>query len=653
MSTYNTSHVNRGDRARKQGLVVTGERPDNSVARPVVASKRSQSSHGHDHAGVGRAVAPPRDAVRQMMVYMAAGPVVRPNRDLPFEQPAAPRMQAKTSIRNRALDTMKSSETARGAPRKVLEDMLPSVRKRQHEDVGGRVASRRSSTFMTPAKRISKRGFFGRAHDEDSSMSRGIPPRNLGFQMYEDDLPDIDDPSAPIQRTLLFRDGRVYGKGARKVDYQAARKQSRVANVIEIDDMSPPLAELEVPSRPNSPTEKLRNDLETLTLSESLMKATDKLPFLRRNVRRGFRRFCSTNGVSTGPPAPPRKPVVIIYRTAHDGDGASGHEGDEDDYEAEMDDWCCPICETFGRFSNQEMLKKHLELFHEETRVQWEVREGTAIITLNVPKLSDEELEETPSTSRSPSPVTPPTNTVDMILPSEMDRPPVFDDVSNSGTPVEMAERPSVTAPAAQPSLPAQHKFKFKFDPFSVYASSQSAPPSTLLPIRRQMSSSPPPSILLGPQPPLDPLGPTARAPFFPFSIEGGTKLHYSCRPGGARLYDLLGTLPMERYGLLAWTVTHKEEEIFELDDTRDEDKVMQALWSRWILLHRNSFVENYCKGVIAFVDEYWSLIQLAAGWKALRVHLLVLAQSRYLTGPELVKILQHYESLTGTGMKE
>lgn len=61
----------------------------------------------------------------------------------------------------------------------------------------------------------------------------------------------------------------------------------------------------------------------------------------------------------------------------------------------------------------------------------------------------------------------------------------------------------------------------------------------------------------------------------------------YSARPGGPKLYDLLNELPMEEFGLMGWFVIDKEEEIFEQDDVRDEDKVMQALWARWIILHR------------------------------------------------------------------
>lgn len=61
-----------------------------------------------------------------------------------------------------------------------------------------------------------------------------------------------------------------------------------------------------------------------------------------------------------------------------------------------------------------------------------------------------------------------------------------------------------------------------------------------------------------------------------------------SSRPGGEQmLYDLMAGLSMKPFGVLAWSVIDREEELFELADTRDEDKVMQALWSRWIMLNR------------------------------------------------------------------
>jgi hypothetical protein len=71
-----------------------------------------------------------------------------------------------------------------------------------------------------------------------------------------------------------------------------------------------------------------------------------------------------------------------------------------------------------------------------------------------------------------------------------------------------------------------------------------------------------------------------AKHPYLPESA-------YSCRPGGPRLFDLVALESMKPFGVMAWAVEDQDEEIFEVDDCLDEDKVMQSLWARWIFLHR------------------------------------------------------------------
>lgn len=61
-----------------------------------------------------------------------------------------------------------------------------------------------------------------------------------------------------------------------------------------------------------------------------------------------------------------------------------------------------------------------------------------------------------------------------------------------------------------------------------------------------------------------------------------------SCRPGGPRLYDLLNELSLEPFGVMTWAIVESEEVTFEQDDLIDEDKVMLALWNRWIMLNRS-----------------------------------------------------------------
>lgn len=114
-------------------------------------------------------------------------------------------------------------------------------------------------------------------------------------------------------------------------------------------------------------------------------------------------------------------------------------------------------------------------------------------------------------------------------------------------------------------------------------------------PILKFKNRSPSPPLQMQRKPPVviegDPLAPLA--------LQNGIRLpgdQYSCRPGGKRLYDLLHTdanspdyaFDYEKaFGILAWQVREKEEEIYENDDIKDEYKVMHVLWMRWTMLNR------------------------------------------------------------------
>lgn len=89
----------------------------------------------------------------------------------------------------------------------------------------------------------------------------------------------------------------------------------------------------------------------------------------------------------------------------------------------------------------------------------------------------------------------------------------------------------------------------------------------------------------------LDPLGPLG---LYPYLISNGQdddeNLIISCRPCGPRLFDLVAGYPMSDYGLTSWSLLERDEELFEIDDIRDEEKAMQALWNRWIFSKRRCF---------------------------------------------------------------
>jgi len=177
-------------------------------------------------------------------------------------------------------------------------------------------------------------------------------------------------------------------------------------------------------------------------------------------------------------------------------------------------------------------------------------------------------------------------------------------------------------------------------------------------------------------------LDPSVRPPYLPFK-----SVEFSCRPNGPKLYDILGAKSLDQFGILSWSVIDREEELFEMDGVRDEDKVMQALWCRWIMVNRLSFVRvnfplalltsttsrqrhfirNYLEGTKQFIEDNHDYIRWGAGWLALRAWLLVsflrwtlfgfteipqsqvLHQTRFLKIEEVVDALEFYESLVST----
>lgn len=131
-----------------------------------------------------------------------------------------------------------------------------------------------------------------------------------------------------------------------------------------------------------------------------------------------------------------------------------------------------------------------------------------------------------------------------------------------------------------------------------------------------------------------DPLGPLPNADDY-------ESLRFSCRPCGPRLFDLVARFPASDYGLTSWSLLERDEELFEIDDVRDEEKAMQALWNRWIFFERrysgcfsyrhhhplikltSRFFLSPKKTVIEFVSKFSAVIKKTAGWKGMRVWLL------------------------------
>ncbi|KAL0071187.1 hypothetical protein AAF712_001751 [Marasmius tenuissimus] len=394
-----------------------------------------------------------------------------------------------------------------------------------------------------------------------------------------------------------------------------------------------------------------------------------RLPFLQRNLYVGFRSHCRARGVYLDSED---ENVVVQLEATYIYEANGGPASFTTPLAPSS--WTCPLCLLHRKFSNRYVLQKHLEWDHHEVQVRW-VRGTSDMMTgwtveLTLP------LPSAPTTDAQVHPHLQYTTYEEENYPNV---PWKFEELSNdlkayerewgqdkgkgkarevSSTPTLSREEISTRDSSILTTTISYRNAASTRDESSALTSSvaSTAEPSTsasTLPIhvKKARSISPPITLTARDEEEVevDPLGPTAKYPFLPVqSDDGKIVIRYSCRIGGPKIYDLLGTLPMDQFGVLAWAVLDREEEIFEVDDIRDECKVMHALWARWIFLNRNVFIRNYVEGVQSFIDEYWKIIQRAAGWEALRYWLLLLLPTRFLTGHDVAQLLKYYEEKVG-----
>ena len=184
-----------------------------------------------------------------------------------------------------------------------------------------------------------------------------------------------------------------------------------------------------------------------------------------------------------------------------------------------------------------------------------------------------------------------------------------------------------------------------------------------------------------------DPLGALKTHSYLSSSVgDDSCSPNFSCRPCGPRLFDSVAEDSISDYGLTLWSLLERDEELFEIDDVRDEEKAIQAMWNRYIFFERrclrphskhssctdwlkSQYLLDPRKVVIEFLETFQRTIVETAGWKGVRVWLLVrfpipvemllilllawsqlLAKHKYLTGDDVVTVMTHYETLAGIG---
>jgi len=121
------------------------------------------------------------------------------------------------------------------------------------------------------------------------------------------------------------------------------------------------------------PPEELVNAVKALAISPIRMQATRQLPFLRRNLRQGFISRCANVLI----PIHPDQKHVSLEVTYEYVDGIV--------FKAKIENWLCPLCNLFGKFTTQATLYCHLKWDHKEIFSDWKKIEGSDVCMLAIP----------------------------------------------------------------------------------------------------------------------------------------------------------------------------------------------------------------------------------------------------------------------------
>ncbi|KAL5479052.1 hypothetical protein ACEPAI_2340 [Sanghuangporus weigelae] len=386
---------------------------------------------------------------------------------------------------------------------------------------------------------------------------------------------------------------------------------------------------------PEDLEKELTDALDALTIREARLLARGQLPFLRRNLRKSMDALGPSKWRGHDSDAIRSIEVThvnVIYVIAeYEYPGGSFYGR-----------WFCPLCAINLCFNTRGALDTHLYRHHTQCAYEWsDSGDNSLLLKVTLPNVPESESGTEDSGKKEFVLIGSSSEEEDLssddqhvLHPQRV--PPAQDKPFLRGPSVVRAQTIFSSSPSkAQPSSPILSPIR----PFIVAKTTIPALPNILRPPRPIDPENPD---RYPTPPPFDELeGPAAAHPYI-------TEDTYSDRPGGPKLYDILNELNLEPFGLMTGHVIEREEDVFELGDTRDEDKVMLALWSRWIFLNRPKFIEDYEAGIQVFVDEYWRTIHRAAGFAALRTWLLVLVQNRYLTGTQFCDTLKYYKDLVG-----
>lgn len=122
---------------------------------------------------------------------------------------------------------------------------------------------------------------------------------------------------------------------------------------------------------PEMPSDTLIEALENISLTTIRLAKLHRLPFMLRNLRKGFLSRCKSLGIDPSHSIPPSKPITVIYKCV--AQLAEDRYPEQRGTRTTMADWRCPLCELHGVFPAQQILQAHLQRDHPGVGFQWDM----------------------------------------------------------------------------------------------------------------------------------------------------------------------------------------------------------------------------------------------------------------------------------------
>jgi hypothetical protein len=143
----------------------------------------------------------------------------------------------------------------------------------------------------------------------------------------------------------------------------------------ESSDNDESSSESDVAEKGDAPTEMpsdtLIEALENISLTTIRLAKFHRLPFMLRNLRKGFLSRCKSLGIDPSHRIPPSKPITVIYTCV--AQTAGDRYPEQQETRTTMTDWRCPLCELHGVFPAQQILQAHLQRDHPGVGFRWDM----------------------------------------------------------------------------------------------------------------------------------------------------------------------------------------------------------------------------------------------------------------------------------------